>query len=183
MSESTPLIIITGPPGAGKSTASEGVAANFNPAAVVAGDAFFDFLRQGRIAPWEAEAHEQNTTVVRATMLAASAYAIGGITPVVDGILGPWFMDEIHLSVPAEIEIHYVILSAELETVRERAGSGGETPEQSELRANVAAQMHQSFAEATNYASHVIDTTSITPQDGVAAVIAGLNDGRFRLAR
>jgi len=183
MTEPTPLIIVTGPPGAGKSTASEGVAATFNPAAVVAGDAFFDFLRQGRIEPWKSEAHEQNTAVVRATMLAASAYAIGGITPIADGILGPWFMDEIKLSVPAEIDIHYVILSADVDTVRERSASGGQSEEQRALRADVAAQMHQSFTEATEYASHVIDTTSITPQEGVAAIIEGLADKRFQLAR
>jgi uridine kinase len=35
------LIVITGPPGAGKSSVSEHVANQFEPSALVAGDSFF----------------------------------------------------------------------------------------------------------------------------------------------
>ena len=46
------LIVVTGPPGAGKSTIAELLVSEFDPSALVAGDQFFGFLRAGSIAPW-----------------------------------------------------------------------------------------------------------------------------------
>ena len=46
------LLVVTGPPGAGKSTVSQLLAADFDPGALVAGDQFFGFLRAGFIDPW-----------------------------------------------------------------------------------------------------------------------------------
>ena len=46
------LLIITGPPGAGKSTVSELVAARFDRCALVRGDTFFGFVARGYIDPW-----------------------------------------------------------------------------------------------------------------------------------
>ena len=41
------LIVITGPPGAGKSSASEHLVNRFEPSALVAGDSFFAMIKQG----------------------------------------------------------------------------------------------------------------------------------------
>jgi dephospho-CoA kinase len=60
------LIVVTGPPGAGKSTVAELLSQQFDRSALVAGDAFFGFLRRGSTAPWIPESHEQNTAVVAA---------------------------------------------------------------------------------------------------------------------
>jgi uridine kinase len=51
------LIVVTGPPGAGKTTAARGLSGLFERSALVAGDDFFAFIDQGYVAPWTGEAH------------------------------------------------------------------------------------------------------------------------------
>jgi energy-coupling factor transporter ATP-binding protein EcfA2 len=46
------LIVVTGPPGAGKTTVTRALSGLFKPSALVAGDQFFAFIDQGYIAPW-----------------------------------------------------------------------------------------------------------------------------------
>jgi adenylate kinase family enzyme len=68
-------IVITGPPGAGKSTLSASLADLYEPSALVEGDAFFAFLRRGYIEPWKPASHEQNTAVVEAAAAATGRLA------------------------------------------------------------------------------------------------------------
>ena len=46
------LLIVTGPPGAGKSTVAPPLAEHRTPSVLIEGDEFFGFLRRGRIEPW-----------------------------------------------------------------------------------------------------------------------------------
>lgn len=46
------LLVVTGPPGAGKSTLASKVSGMFLPSARVAGDDFFAFVDQGYLPPW-----------------------------------------------------------------------------------------------------------------------------------
>ncbi len=53
---------------------------------------FFHFVRGGYVEPWLPESHPQNVTVMQAVAAAASTYADGAYTTVVDGIISPkWF--------------------------------------------------------------------------------------------
>lgn len=47
----------------------------------------FGFLRNGRVAPWLCEAHDQNTAVIE-----AAAAASGRLARHYDGVIGPWFL-------------------------------------------------------------------------------------------
>ena len=66
------LLVVTGPPGAGKSTVARLVSQRLDSSVLVEGDAFFGFMDQGAIAPWLAEADAQNEIVVGAVEDAAS---------------------------------------------------------------------------------------------------------------
>lgn len=86
----TDLLVVTGPPGAGKSTVAALLADRHERSVLIEGDAFFAFLRRGAIEPWLPEADPQNQVVTWAAGAAAGRFAAGGIPTIYDGVLGPW---------------------------------------------------------------------------------------------
>lgn len=86
------LLLVTGPPGAGKSTVSSAIVEASPHSVFVEGDAFFGFLANGSISPWLPAADQQNQIVTRAAASAAGQYASGGYFTIYDGIVGPWFL-------------------------------------------------------------------------------------------
>jgi cytidylate kinase len=86
------VLVISGPPGAGKSTVGELVADRFEPSLLVEGDVFFQVLRRGATAPWLPESAEQNEVITAATAAAVGELARGPATVVFNGVLGPWFL-------------------------------------------------------------------------------------------
>ena len=85
------IIIITGAPGTGKSTASAIVAkeSTMEKSVHMYTDDFYHYLSKGAIAPHLPEANEQNRIVIEAFLEAAKRYARGGYDVIVDGIVGP----------------------------------------------------------------------------------------------
>src|SRR5579862_5202856 len=87
------VLILTGPPGVGKSTIAHALATSCRvPAAHLHADDFWHFIKSGWIAPYLPAADTQNRIVINAVSAAAHACAAGGFFVVVDGIVGPWFL-------------------------------------------------------------------------------------------
>ena len=72
------MIVLTGPPGAGKSTVARLLADALPFSVHLHSDDFWRYIRQGRIAPYLPAAHRQNQVVIDALTQAAFAYAAGG---------------------------------------------------------------------------------------------------------
>ena len=149
------LIVVSGPPGAGKTTVARALSRLFDPSAVVSGDQFFAFIEQGYIAPWTSPAHRQNEIVTEAAGAAAGRLATGGYTVVYDGVIGPWFLEAFGAAARIPF-LHYAILLPPepvcLERIHYRADHGFKDQE-------AARHMYQQFAGADIDPRYVVAST------------------------
>lgn len=172
------ILILTGTPGAGKTTTAEALAQlPGSPKVHLHSDFYWGFIKNGLIAPWLPEADTQNRVVMQAVASSARAYAEGGYFVVLDGIIGPWYLDYYRdLGVP----LHYIVLRPELETAvsRVKARSSGYSLNES----GPVVQLHTAFSDLAELESHVIKTHGLTRDAQMHAVVESLASGRFRLA-
>jgi cytidylate kinase len=175
------IIIVTGPPGAGKSTVARMVADHFDSSVLLVGDEFHHAIRKGYVPPWQAESEHQNEVVIDATAAAAAAYAGGGYLVVVDGIVGPWFLERWFGHLPRELAVHYVVLRPSQEVALERAT--GRTDHTDLVDPEPVTFMHQVFMERGGLDDHVLDSSNMTAQETASEVLALVAAGRLLLAR
>ena len=152
----TDLIVVTGPPGAGKTTVSRVLSGMFEASARVAGDEFFAFIDQGYLAPWTPAAHRQNEVVVSAAAAAAGRLAAGGYTVIYDGVIGPWLVDAFGRAAGVT-RLHYALLLPPeqvcLHRVASRVGHGF-------TDLDAAQHMYAEFAGAQIDSRHVVTSSS-----------------------
>ena len=117
------IIVITGSPGTGKTTTASIVAkeSDMDKSVHMHTDDFFHYLSKGAIPPHLPESNEQNLVVIEAFLEAAKRYARGGYDVIVDGIVGPWFLEPWKALVREHYEVHYIILRASKEETLKRA--------------------------------------------------------------
>jgi predicted ABC-type ATPase len=170
------LVVVTGPPGAGKSTVAHALADSFEPSALVAGDAFFGILARGAIAPWLPAAHSQNEVVTRAAAAATGHFVAGGYTTVYDGVLGPGFLAEFAAEAAVD-QLHYVVLLPPVrwcvDQVANRSGHGF-TDE------DATREMHRQFAQAAIDQRHVLADLPGSPAQTAAEIARRVKSGAVR---
>jgi hypothetical protein len=169
------LLVVTGPPGAGKSTAASLAAAAFSSSAVVRGDDFFAFLASGAVAPWLPASRTQNELVLRAAGAAVGTLVRGGMTVLYDGILGPWFLPEF-TAAAGVAELHYAVLLPPLATCLTRVGvrTGHDVP-----AAEATRHMHAAFVAAAIELRHLVVEPRLAPQELADLLLRRYREGQL----
>jgi cytidylate kinase len=175
------VIILTGPPAAGKTTVAELVAGDSRgPAVHLATDLFYRAIRTGFVLPYLPEARRQNEVVIEAIVATVATYARGGYDVVVDGIIGPWFLPAFRAMAGRDrLTVSYVVLRPDVDTTlsraRERVGN-----ELKDIDAIIG--LHGAFAKLGELESHAIDTGHLDAVQTAAEVRRAIESGRYRLA-
>jgi adenylate kinase family enzyme len=170
------ILILTGPPGSGKTTTAATLAPRSgSPKVHLHADDFWKFIKHGAIPPQLPEAHEQNRVVLNILAKVAADYAEAGYFVILDGIVGPWFLAPF-LKLPAPV--HYIVLRPALAEAIERCVKrGGDT-----LADPVAVtRLHQQFSSLGALERYAVRTEFDTQEQVLRKVIEALTSEAHRL--
>jgi len=170
------ITIVTGSPGAGKTTLAQHASRASPRGLHLPADVFYTFPAHA-ISPILPEAHEQNAAVIAAASRAAGAFASRGYEVFLDGVIGPWFLPVVAAELgPTGIPVEYVVLRVSLEHAVGRATTRAQPGS-----AEVVRHMHAAFEELGDYASHALDTTHLSIEESVAEFLRRRATGVFAL--
>lgn len=170
------LVIVTGPPGAGKSTVAPLVADGFASSVLIAGDWFFGLWRRGAIDPWLPEAAPQTSVAFAAAAAAAGTFARADCTVVYDGFIPPLALPGF-AAMAGVAAVHYAVLLPPEATCVTRVGARtghGFTSEDATRR------MYREFADAALTARHRVGAAGAGPRAAAGQILDGIGAGRLR---
>lgn len=168
------LLVVTGPPGAGKSTISAILATCSDRSVLIQGDRFFDFLAEGATEPWLPESRNQNEIVAEAAAMATGRFA-RDYQVVYDGVVYPWFLPAFTRAAGVD-ELDYVIILPPIDVcvrrVRSRAGHG--FSDEAATRS-----MHTEFRASPKVRRHTL-AGEMAPIEAVNAIRLAQANGQLR---
>ncbi|MCX5205444.1 AAA family ATPase [Streptomyces sp. NBC_00237] len=164
------IILVSGPSGSGKTTVARILAESMlSPSVHLHTDDFYAAIKQGAVAPYLPGAHAQNETVTGVTARAAAGYAAGGYHTVVDGVIGPWFLEAYEEAAKAAgVGLTYVVLRPDRQTALDRGTSRSQHPLTDR---EVLGQIYDGFADLGPHEDNVLDSTGLTAEETAEAVL------------
>lgn len=174
------IILLTGPPGAGKTTVAPLLCANApGPLAVhLETDSFYRSIRKGWLAPWTPESHDQNQVMAAAMLRTAVTYAQGGYEVITDGIITDWVKQVfVNGAREAGVALDFIVLIPDqpIAAERGRTRTADPIPDYSPH-----VKLYSQFAAED--AAHAVDTGDVAPAALAASLREGIEAGRFALS-
>ncbi|MFE2180457.1 AAA family ATPase [Streptomyces sp. NPDC059455] len=175
------LVLLGGPPAAGKSTIAEIISSTaVRPTVHLHTDSFYVWIRSGFIPPYLPDARRQNEVVHNVMTDAACAYVAGGYDVILDGILGPWILESFRaVCRKRDLGLSYIVLRPSLDVVLSRA-SRREERQLKEVEPIVG--LYGAFEDLGALESHVVDSSAQLVERTAEDIAVGLRAGRFTLA-
>ncbi len=172
-----PILIVSGAPGAGKSTVSRLVAVAFDRSVHLQTDDLMASVVSGWVDPNSSEADSQNWAIGAALAVSAMSFAEYGYTTVVDGHLFPDGVVGLAAACAMRgLPCHYVVLMADLDVCWTRASNREESRWALDFPPFEA--LHAKFADLDLPERCVVDATG-SPEDACAAVLSAFRAGRL----
>jgi len=178
------LLLLTGPPGCGKTTIAPLVADRAPLSVSLDLDWFFAKLRSGALEPWRKEAHQQNRVVLSAAASAVATFTAGGYFTVVEGILYPFMLDLFaEACAPYGISLNYAVLRAPIGVVQQRVPDRRAEPEHygALADAGVVDDLWAQLEEHGVEERHRVDAGQRSPDAIAEEIDDRLGAGEFRL--
>lgn len=178
VSGDSPVLILTGPPGVGKTTAAAALVGRFPRAVHLESDRFFQFIRSDYVEPWRPESSEQNRVVMRIVAEAAARYAAAGYFTVIDGIVIPgWFLEPLRdVLREAGHEVALTVLRAPMEVCIERVQEREGEPS---VEGAVLEQLWRSFADIGALEANVLALDGESAEEVSEMLARRLDEGRL----
>ena len=110
--------------------------------------------------------------VIEAFLAAAVRFAQGGYDTLVDGVVGPWFLDPWLAAARAGTEIHYFVLRAAKDVTLARALGRSKLGESANRE--LVETMWPLFADLGPWEPYAVDTTALFPEETAALLQAKL---------
>lgn len=175
-----PVLILSGAPGVGKTTAAAVLAERREHAVHLESDRFYDFIRAGYVEPWKLESNEQNRVVNEIVAKAATIYAAAGYFTILDGIVIPgWYLEPMRDALrEAGQEVAYAVLRAPLPVCAERVSEreGG-----SLFDAEAMDRLWKAFTDLGELEANVVEVDGMDAGEVAAALQDRLARGLLRV--
>jgi adenylate kinase family enzyme len=161
------LIIVTGPPGAGKSAVCGPLAESFESSVLITGDWFFGLWRRGAIDPWLPEAVPQTAISAEAAAGAAGVFTrLSSCWVVYDGFIPPRGLSQF-MAAAGLAAVHYAVLLPPLAVCVDRVAS---RPGHGFTSADATRSMYRDFTDVPPPTRHRITSAQGSPEDIAAEI-------------
>lgn len=176
------IVIVSGACGTGKTTIARLLAKNstYDYAVHIHTDDFYQYIRKGYISPWLDGSGDQNETVIDAVVASTKSFSEGGYEVYVDGVIGPWFLEQWIKLAEEGFDIRYIVLRPDEETTISRAFERTQR-DYFPLNHDDIKNVWNSLSDLGKYESNVVDTTTQTIDESMAYIQKMLQRNAFRI--